>query len=168
MDSRRVGPAIPPHRLHDCVTVLLSYQNGDGGWATYENKRSFDFLEVPGGWGWGWGGCLGVLYCSVATSCCCSQIITVNYLFTPLTPDPSPHPPQIVNPSETFGEIMVDYNHVECSSACITALAAFAATHPQHRSGEIAGALRRGIRYLKRWAGGGGGGWGCGVEFWRV
>ena len=58
---------------------------------------------------------------------------------------------QVINPSETFGEIMVDYNHVECSSACITALAAFAQRHPQHRAADIARAVRRGIKYIKRW-----------------
>lgn len=58
----------------------------------------------------------------------------------------------MVNPSETFGEIMVDYNHVECSSACVTALTAFRARHPDHRADEIARSLRRGIKYLKRCA----------------
>jgi cycloartenol synthase len=48
MDAKAVGPPILDHRLHDCVNVILSYQNGDGGWATYENKRSFEFLEVRG------------------------------------------------------------------------------------------------------------------------
>lgn len=67
----------------------------------------------------------------------------------------SPLPPlpawrQIINPSETFGEIVVDYNHVECSSACITALTAFAGRYPAHRAHEIGAALRRGIKYLKR------------------
>ena len=33
-------------RLQDCVNVILSYQNGDGGWATYENTRSYSALEV--------------------------------------------------------------------------------------------------------------------------
>ena len=37
---------------------------------------------------------------------------------------------QVLNPAETFGDIIVDYSYVECSSACITALAAFAARHP--------------------------------------
>lgn len=36
---------------------------------------------------------------------------------------------QILNPAETFGDIIVDYSYVECSSACITALAAFAAKY---------------------------------------
>lgn len=43
------GPPLPAERLHDCVNVLLSYQNPDGGWATYENQRSHLILEV---WGW--------------------------------------------------------------------------------------------------------------------
>jgi hypothetical protein len=46
MDASAVGPAIPAERLHDCVNVILSYQNRDGGWATYEIKRSFELLEV--------------------------------------------------------------------------------------------------------------------------
>jgi cycloartenol synthase len=31
----------------------------------------------------------------------------------------------MLNPSETFGDIMVDYSYVECTSACITALTSF-------------------------------------------
>ena len=64
-------------RLEDCVNVILSYQNSCGGWATYENTRSFPQLEL-------------------------------------------------LNPAETFGDIVIDYSYVECSAACMTALAAFA------------------------------------------
>jgi cycloartenol synthase len=46
LGAARVGPPIPAERLHDCVNVILSYQNGDGGWATYENTRSYSALEV--------------------------------------------------------------------------------------------------------------------------
>ena len=46
LEAARVGPPIPAERLHDCVHVILSYQNGDGGWATYENTRSYSALEV--------------------------------------------------------------------------------------------------------------------------
>lgn len=42
------GRALPEERLHDAVHVILSYQNHDGGWATYENTRSFHALEVNG------------------------------------------------------------------------------------------------------------------------
>jgi hypothetical protein len=33
-------------RLEDGIRVILSYQNRDGGMATYENTRSFHWLEV--------------------------------------------------------------------------------------------------------------------------
>lgn len=66
MDSKLVGPPIPAERLFDCVNVVLSYQNGDGGWATYENKRSFEILEARGqgrvGIGRGW---VGRAFCSL-------------------------------------------------------------------------------------------------------
>lgn len=74
-------------------------QNATGGWATYENTRSYAWLER-------------------------------------------------INPAETFGDIMIDYDYVECSSACITALAAFRKRHPQHRAKHVAKAISRGKRFL--------------------
>ncbi|KAH7624092.1 hypothetical protein Ndes2526B_g01344 [Nannochloris sp. 'desiccata'] len=100
LGTKSGGPAIPAPRLHDCVNVILSYQNPDGGWATYENTRSFPILET-------------------------------------------------LNPSETFGDIIIDYCYVECSSACITALTAFVKSHPEHRSLEIDASIKRGIKYIK-------------------
>lgn len=46
LPDRVVGPGVPAERLYDCVQVILSYQNFDGGMATYENTRSFHKLEV--------------------------------------------------------------------------------------------------------------------------
>ena len=46
LDPAQVGEPIAAERLFDCVNVILSYQNGDGGWATYENTRSYSALEV--------------------------------------------------------------------------------------------------------------------------
>ncbi|CAM9934198.1 unnamed protein product, partial [Discosporangium mesarthrocarpum] len=93
-------PMIPLPRLHQAVNIILSYQNRDGGWATYENTRGFRWYED-------------------------------------------------LNPSETFGDIMIDYSYVECSSACLTALSAFKKVHPDHRGAEIARATQRGRRFLK-------------------
>lgn len=44
----QVGASISDQRLYECVNVILSYQNFDGGMATYENTRSFHWLEVRG------------------------------------------------------------------------------------------------------------------------
>lgn len=46
LDDALVGPGISPERFYDAVNVVLSYQNHDGGMATYENTRSFYSLEV--------------------------------------------------------------------------------------------------------------------------
>eukprot|EP00913_Durusdinium_trenchii_P007621 g7160.t1 len=91
---------MPDQHLFDTVRFLLSYQNGDGGWATYENNR-----------GWSW------------------------Y--------------ELLNPSEVFGDIMIDYSYVECSSSAMQALMLFTEQFPQHRAREIAGAIQRGARFIE-------------------
>ena len=90
---------IPDERLFDCVNVILSFQNGNGGWATYENTRSFRAVEI-------------------------------------------------LNPAETFGDIMIDYSYVECSTACITALSKFTKRYPSHRQKEIKRALKKGKAFI--------------------
>lgn len=91
---------IPESRLFDAVEVILSFQNKDGGWATYENTRSKSWLEL-------------------------------------------------LNPSEIFGKIMIDYSYTECTSACIRALCEFRKTFPQHRSNEITQSIKRGVEFIK-------------------
>ena len=91
---------ISEERLHKAVNVLLTYQNEDGGWATYENNRGFGWYEQ-------------------------------------------------LNPSEVFGDIMIDYSYVECSMASMTALADFHEKFPHHRAKEITFALRRGAQFMK-------------------
>lgn len=49
---------MPDQHLFDTVRFLLSYQNGDGGWATYENNRGWSWYELMNpseasvGWFW--------------------------------------------------------------------------------------------------------------------
>lgn len=40
------GAAIEAARLRDAVDVILSYQNANGGWPTYELMRSFEAVEA--------------------------------------------------------------------------------------------------------------------------
>lgn len=60
---------------------------------------------------------------------------------------------ELLNPSEVFGDIMIDYSYVECTAACIKALHAF---HTQtnenlekHRTKEILHAIQRGKEFIK-------------------
>ena len=99
MGSNLAGPSVPVNRLEDCVNVILSYQNAGGGWATYENTRSYPWVEI-------------------------------------------------INPAETFGDIMIDYPYVECSSASLQALSTFHKRFPKHRARDIEEAMRRGRDFL--------------------
>ena len=90
---------MPETRLYDAANVLLSYQNKDGGWATYENTRAPSWVEK-------------------------------------------------LNPSEIFGNIMIDYSYTECSSATVQALLKFHGQFPTHRATEIKQAIKRGIEYI--------------------
>uniref|UniRef100_A0A448YVA5 Terpene cyclase/mutase family member n=1 Tax=Pseudo-nitzschia multistriata TaxID=183589 RepID=A0A448YVA5_9STRA len=92
--------SISDERLYKAAHILLTYQNEDGGWATYENNR-----------GWGW------------------------Y--------------EQLNPSEVFGDIMIDYSYVECSMASLTALADFAEHFPDHRADDIRRSIDKGRSFLK-------------------
>ena len=54
-----------------------------------------------------------------------------------------------LNPSEVFGDIMIDYSYVECTMASVTALADFRAQYPDHRAEEIEDALKRGGEFME-------------------
>ena len=51
-------------------------------------------------------------------------------------------------PAETFGDIMIDYPYVECSSASLQALTKFARRYPKRRAAEISRAVKRGREFL--------------------
>ncbi|CAK7339796.1 unnamed protein product, partial [Dovyalis caffra] len=60
LPTEMVGDPLGVERLCDAVNVILSLQNADGGFATYELTRSYRWLEL-------------------------------------------------INPAETFGDIVIDY-----------------------------------------------------------
>lgn len=48
MAIHRMGTAvarIPPARMFDAVNLVLEFQNPDGGWATYERNRGYNWFE---------------------------------------------------------------------------------------------------------------------------
>eukprot|EP00656_Telonema_subtile_P058648 TRINITY_DN9994_c0_g2_i3.p1 TRINITY_DN9994_c0_g2~~TRINITY_DN9994_c0_g2_i3.p1 ORF type:complete len:704 (-),score=190.97 TRINITY_DN9994_c0_g2_i3:164-2275(-) len=56
---------------------------------------------------------------------------------------------ELLNPSEVFGDIMIDYSYVECTSASLHGLAAFHQAFPNHRAQEVSRAMKRGCAFLK-------------------
>jgi squalene/oxidosqualene cyclase-like protein len=53
-----------------------------------------------------------------------------------------------LNPSNCFGDIMIDYPYVECTAACMLALERFREAYPGEREADIARAIERGKAFL--------------------
>mmetsp|Transcript_6855 Transcript_6855/g.10022 ORF Transcript_6855/g.10022 Transcript_6855/m.10022 type:complete len:721 (+) Transcript_6855:46-2208(+) len=68
---------------------------------------------------------------------------------------------EYLNPAALFGEIMIDYPHIECTSACMTALLRFKKQFPNHRTNEIDHVVKEGIAFLRRRQQKNGGWYGC-------
>ena len=96
----RFSPQIPDALLQDSVRLILSWQNDDGGWATYEKQRGGPWLEA-------------------------------------------------LNPSQVFGDIMVDYSYVECTSACLQGLAAMKPQLSGALRSQVEAAISRGEGFLR-------------------
>lgn len=101
LPSDMVGEAMPADWFYDAVNVILSLQNKNGGFASYELTRSYAWLEI-------------------------------------------------LNPAETFGNIMIDYQYVECTSAVIQGLESFKKSYPGHRKEEIEACMVKAIDFIER------------------
>ena len=87
-------------RYENAINVILTLQNEDDGWATYENNRGFGWFEQ-------------------------------------------------LNPSEVFGDIMIDYSYVELTMASLTAIIDFRELYPDHRKEELDHAIEKGVAFIK-------------------
>lgn len=57
---------------------------------------------------------------------------------------------ELLNSSEVFGDIMIDYTYVECTSSVMQALRLFQRAFPDHRPAEIRDTLRQGLEFCRR------------------
>ncbi|XP_038880129.1 probable oxidosqualene cyclase [Benincasa hispida] len=100
MPPTMVGEPIDVHKLYDTVDLILSLQNSNGGFASYELTRSYPWLEM-------------------------------------------------FNPAEIFGDVMIDYQYVECSSAAIQGLKAFMKLHPGYRKKDIQTCIAKAANFIE-------------------
>ncbi|KAG6769427.1 hypothetical protein POTOM_025062 [Populus tomentosa] len=56
---------------------------------------------------------------------------------------------ELINPAETFGDIVIDYPYVECTSAAIQALTSFKKLYPGHRSEEIDSCIKKATMFIE-------------------
>lgn len=57
---------------------------------------------------------------------------------------------EIINPAETFGDIVIDYPYVECTSASIQALTSFKKKYPGHRREEIENCIKKAASFIEK------------------
>ncbi|XP_059453133.1 cycloartenol synthase 2 isoform X2 [Corylus avellana] len=57
---------------------------------------------------------------------------------------------ELINPAETFGDIVIDYPYVECTSAAIQALTLFKKSYPKHRQEEVDCCIKRAAMFIER------------------
>ncbi|URE15736.1 Prenyltransferase and squalene oxidase repeat [Musa troglodytarum] len=57
---------------------------------------------------------------------------------------------EIINPAETFGDIVIDYPYVECTSAAIQALTSFKKLYPGHQREEIDTCITKSARFIEK------------------
>ncbi|GJN18966.1 hypothetical protein PR202_gb06188 [Eleusine coracana subsp. coracana] len=56
---------------------------------------------------------------------------------------------ELINPAEIFGDIMVDYSYVECTSAAIQALTSFKKLYPGHRRKEVDSCISKAASFIE-------------------
>ncbi|XP_077238616.1 cycloartenol synthase 1 [Tasmannia lanceolata] len=56
---------------------------------------------------------------------------------------------ELINPAETFGDIVIDYPYVECTSAAIQALSSFKKLYPGHRRKEIESCITKAVNFIE-------------------
>ncbi|KAF3437265.1 hypothetical protein FNV43_RR20018 [Rhamnella rubrinervis] len=57
---------------------------------------------------------------------------------------------ELINPAETFGDIVIDYPYVECTSAAIQALSSFKNSYPGHRREEVERCIKRATIFIEK------------------
>jgi cycloartenol synthase len=56
---------------------------------------------------------------------------------------------EVLNPIESFGDIMIDYTYTELTSSALQGLVAFQRRFPDYRSDEVTSAIARGVEYVR-------------------
>ncbi|KAF5175469.1 Cycloartenol synthase [Thalictrum thalictroides] len=57
---------------------------------------------------------------------------------------------ELINPAQTFADIIIDYPSVECTSSVIQALTSFKKVYPGHRTEAITNCIARSVEFIKK------------------
>ncbi|KAL5704253.1 hypothetical protein ACHQM5_022703 [Ranunculus cassubicifolius] len=57
---------------------------------------------------------------------------------------------ELLNPAEMFGDIVIDYPYVECTSSAVEALVSFKKLYPGHRREDIDNCIKKAVNFIKK------------------
>ncbi|KAF2754907.1 lanosterol synthase [Pseudovirgaria hyperparasitica] len=57
---------------------------------------------------------------------------------------------EYLSAAEVFGNIMIEYDYPECTTACVIALSHFRSLYPSYRAAEITAFVARAVQYIRR------------------
>lgn len=98
---------VSDRRLFDAIDIMLSMQNSDGGFASYEPIRGPSLLEyINPAEVFGRANFILCLRCGISKA-------------------------------HLAGNIMIEYNYPECTTSVLTALSIFKSYYPDYRRGDI-------------------------------
>ncbi|PRQ36964.1 putative cycloartenol synthase [Rosa chinensis] len=132
MPCEIVGEAIAADQLHDAVNVVLSLQVKLDLVTSYStiakylcNHKSNDTYFIS-------------LTQQNSNGGFASYELTRSYAWL-----------EMINPAETFGDIMNDYQSVECTSSAVEGLNAFMKLYPGHRKKEIEACIAKAVQFIE-------------------
>ncbi|PRQ36957.1 putative cycloartenol synthase [Rosa chinensis] len=132
MPCEIVGEAISADQLHDAVNVVLSLQVQLDLVTSYStitkylcNRKSNDMYFIS-------------LTQQNSNGGFASYELTRSYAWL-----------EMINPAETFGDIVIDYQYVECTSAAVEGLKAFMKLYPGHRKKEIEACIAKAVQFIE-------------------
>ncbi|CAA6675105.1 unnamed protein product [Spirodela intermedia] len=138
-------------KAHDYIkaTQVLEDCPGDlSRWYRHISKGAWPFSTRDHGWSTGWGAIdARRLYDAVNVIL---SLMNKDGDFATYERTRSYAWLEVINPAETFGDIIIDYPYVECTSASIQSLVAFRKLYPGHRREEIGDCITRAAHFIEK------------------
>ncbi|CAN1174791.1 Cycloartenol synthase [Linum perenne] len=126
-------------KAHNFIKSTQIKENSCGGdvkkWYRHNSKGGWPFSTPDNGW------------CVSDTSA--EGLKNENGGFASYELTRSPPWLEMLNPSETFGDIMIDYQYVECTSSAIQGLKSFTETYPGYRKKEIDVCIEKAVEFIE-------------------
>ncbi|KAM7480846.1 hypothetical protein LguiB_005429 [Lonicera macranthoides] len=125
-------------KAHNFIKVSQVKENSSGDlcfWYRHISKGGWTFSTWENGW--------------PVSDCTAEGLKNSNGGFASYEPTRSYPWLEMINPVELFGDVMIDYQYVECTSSAIQGLGMFMKLHPGHRQREIEACIAKALDFIQ-------------------